>query len=173
MNITKVGDSKENIYQIQLKDINEDGKLKVEFLKGVAIDDGGLKSDEMEVDTNIIIDNIPPNGEFVENKISDGKVNGIVNLSEEIRDIEGWIFTKNEGNIKIEKDFTNNISYQLPIKDKAVNKSSVEINITQATYINLVYASLNSEVGWTYGYGNYDVAGAEAITRNSSWKTEV
>ncbi len=127
----------------------------------------------MSVDTNIIIDNIPPKGEFIENKISDGKVDGIINLSEEIREIEGWDLKKNEDKFKIEKEFTNNISYQLPIRDMAGNESSVEINITQATYINLIYASLNSEVGWTYGYGNYDVAGAEAIKRNSSWKTEV
>lgn len=173
MNIIKVGNSKENIYQIKLTDIKEDGKLKVEFLEGVAIDNGELKSDKMSVDTNIIIDNIPPKGEFIENKISDGKVDGIINLSEEIREIEGWDLKKNEDKFKIEKEFTNNISYQLPIRDMAGNESSVEINITQATYINLIYASLNSEVGWTYGYGNYDVAGAEAIKRNSSWKTEV
>lgn len=173
MNIIKVDNLEENIYRIELEEIKENGKLKIEFLEGVAIDNGDLKSDKVEFDTNIIIDNIPPKGEFVENKISDGKVNGIVNLSENIRKIEGWSLIENEGKFKIEKEFTNNISYQLPIRDLAGNEASIEINITKATYINLIYASLNSEVGWTYGYGNHDVAGAEAINKNPLWKTEV
>lgn len=168
LQITKVNGKNE--YEIKLKDIKENGRLKVEFVEGVAIDEGGLKSDKVEFDTNIIIDNVPPIGEFVENKVADGKVNGTISLSECIVNIEGWNFS--EDKLKLDKEFTNNVSYKLPIKDYAGNEAFVEINITQATFINLIYASHNSEVGWTFGYGNYDVAGSEAIKKNPIYKTE-
>lgn len=60
----------------------------------------------------------------------------------------------------------------MPIQDYAGNSSTVNISISKAQYIKLKYASHNSEVGWTVGYGNYDVAGAQAIKRNSILKTE-
>lgn len=170
LEITKINNSKENTYEIKLKNIKENGKLKIEFIEGVAIDKGGLKNDKLEVDTNITIDNVAPNGKLIENKISDGKVKGVINLNEYIREIDGWNFS--EDKLKLDKEFTNNISYQLPIKDYAGNENFVEINITQATYINLIYASHNSNVGWTYGYGNYDVAGSEAVKKNPVLKTE-
>ena len=49
-----------------------------------------------------------------------------------------------------EKEFTNNISYELPIIDYAGNKTIINVNITKATYINITYASHNSEIGWTF-----------------------
>ena len=54
----------------------------------------------------------------------------------------------------------------MPIEDYAGNKTIVNVDITQATYINIVYASHNSNVGWTFGYGNYDIAGSQAIKEN-------
>lgn len=168
---TKISETEgEKIYKIQLKDLNSNGKLKVKFLEGTAVDAGGLKNDEVEIDTNILIDNIAPNGIFNEEKISDGKVNGIINLSEGIRQLDGWQVSENK--LKIQREFTNNISYELPIMDYAGNKSIVNIDITKASYINLTYASHNSEVGWTFGHGNYDIAGKEAIDRNPIYKTE-
>lgn len=160
----------EKIYKIQLKNLYLNGKLKIEFLEGTVIDTGGLKNDKFEIDTNIIIDNIAPNGVFVEEKIEDGRVTGIINLSENIRTLEGWQESKDK--LKVQKEFTNNISYELPITDYAGNKSIVNVNITKASYINLIYASHNSEVGWTFGYGNYDIAGKEAIDKNPIYKTE-
>lgn len=171
MKFTKTKDLKEEkIYQIQLKNIEENGKLKIEFIEGTAIDIAELKNDKVEFDTNIIIDNILPKGELTENKISEGKVNGIINLSEKIRKLEGWELS--EDKLKAEKEFTNNISYELPIIDYAGNKSIINVNITKATYINIIYASHNSNVGWTYGYKNYDIAGKKAIQISSKLKTE-
>ena len=160
----------EKIYQLQLSNVNGNGELKIELLEGIAIDKGDLVNDFQDIDTKIIVDNIAPEGIFTETKISDGRVNGSIKLSESIRNIEGWNFSQD--NLKIDKEFTNNISYELPIIDYAGNKSVVEVAITQATYIKLIYASHNSVVGWSFGYGNYDVAGKDAIEKNSVFKTE-
>lgn len=171
MEITRIKDLREEKnYQIQLRNIEGNGKLKIEFIEGTAIDLSELKNDKVEFDTNIIIDNTKPTGEFVENKIANGKINGVINVSEQIRNVEGWDFSGDKQHLS--KEFTNNISYKLPIKDYAGNENFVEVNITQATYINLIYASHNSNVGWTYGYGNYDVAGGSAISINPILKTE-
>lgn len=160
----------EKFYQIELSKINENGKLKIECIEGTAIDMGELKNDKIEFDTNIIIDNIAPNGSFEECKISDGKVKGIIRSNEKIRDLEGWKFSSDK--LQAEKEFTNNISYQIPITDFAGNITDVEVKITQATYIKLIYASHNSEIGWTYGYGNYDIAGKSAVEKNVKYKSE-
>ncbi len=168
---TKTKDTnEEKIYEIELKNIVENGKLKIDILEGTAIDAGDLKNEKVEYDTNITIDNIAPNGSFIEQGISGGKVNAIINLSEYIRNLEGWKVSENK--LKIEKEFTNNISYKLPIVDYAGNESTININITKATFINIIYASHNSNIGWTFGYGNYDIAGAQAVKTNSILKTE-
>lgn len=158
------------IYKIDIKGIIGNGKLSMQIKEGAIIDKGGLKSESQNIQTGITIDNTAPVGKFKEVKIQDGKVNGEITLSENIRKIDGWSFKDN--NLKITKEFTNNISYQLPITDYAGNTSNVDINITQATYINIVYASHNSCIGWSFGYGNYDVAGKDAIKVNPVYRTE-
>lgn len=158
------------IYKIDIKGISGNGKLSMQIKEGAIIDKGGLKSESQNIDTGITIDNIAPVGKFKETKIQDGKVNGEITLNENIRKIDGWSFKEN--NLKTTKEFTNNISYQLPITDYAGNTSNVDINITQATYINVVYASHNSCIGWSFGYGNYDIAGKDAIKVNSVYRTE-
>lgn len=158
------------IYKIDIKGISGNGKLSMQIKEGVIIDKCGLKSESQNIDSEIIIDNTAPVGKFKEVKIQDGKVNGEITLSENIRKNDGWSFKEN--NSKITKEFTNNISYQLPITDYAGNTSSVEVNITQATYINIVYASHNSCYGWSFGHGNYDIAGREAINDDPVFKTE-
>ena len=158
------------VYKIDIKGISGNGKLSMQIKEGAIIDKGGLKSESQNIQTGITIDNTAPVGKFKEVKIQDGKVNGEITLSENIRKIDGWSFKDN--NLKITKEFTNNISYQLPITDYAGNTSNVDINITQATYINIVYASHNSCIGWSFGYGNYDVAGKDAIKVNPVYRTE-
>lgn len=158
------------IYKIELSNLEGNGNLKVDILEGTTVDTGELKNELLEINTNITIDNIAPNGNFTESKISNGKVNAVINLSEKIKELEGWKFSNDK--LKAEKEFTNNISYELPIVDYAGNKSIIEINITQATYINIVYASHNSNIGWTFGYGNYDIAGSKAVKENPKFKTE-
>lgn len=158
------------IYQIDLSNLEGNGNLNVDILEGTAVDTGELKNELLEINTNIIIDNIAPEGNFTEIKISDGRVNAVINLSEKIKELEGWKFSNDK--LKAEKEFTNNISYELPIVDYAGNRTIINVDITQATYINIIYASHNSVVGWSFGYGNYDVAGKDAIAVKSVYKTE-
>jgi len=168
---TKISESQgEKTYKIELKNIEGNGKLTIQFLEGTVIDTSMLENEQIEIDANILIDNIAPNGSLKEEKLSGGKVKAIINLNEGIRKFEGWEFKQN--NSQIEKEFTNNISYELPIIDYAGNKAIVNVNITKATYINIIYASHNSEVGWTFGYGNYDIAGGYAASVHTKFKTE-
>ena len=164
-NISDVG-----IYQIELSNLEGNGNLKVDILEGAAVDKGDLKNELLEINTNITIDNVAPKGNFTETKISDGKVKVVIDLSEKIKEFDGWKFSADK--LKAEKEFTNNISYELPIVDYAGNKAIIKIDVTKATYINIVYASHNSVVGWSLGYGNYDVAGKDAIAQNPIYKTE-
>ena len=168
--IKQKDETMEKIYKIELKNIEGNGKLKIEFMEGIIEDLGELKNEYIEYDTNIIIDNIAPTGEFTEEILSDGKSKGSIVLNELIRELEGWNTIDN--GLKIEKEFTNKISYELPIYDLAGNKTIININLKKPTYINLVYASHNSEIGWTYGYGNYDIAGKKAAKTNLIYKTE-
>lgn len=158
------------IYQIELSSLDGNGKLTVDILEGTAVDMGGLHNETLKINTNIIIDNIAPKGDLIENEISSGKVNAIINFSERIRGLDGWKFSNDK--LMAEKEFTNNISYELPIIDYAGNKTIINVNITKATYINITYASHNSEIGWTFGYGNYDIAGGKATNINPKYKTE-
>lgn len=169
--IIKIKEEKEQkIYDIQINSLKQNGLLKVEILEGMIVDNGNLVNDRLSINTNIIIDNIAPTGKFIETKISDGKSKATITLSEQIKQLSGWNMSANK--LKIEKEFTNNISYKLPIYDLAENEGNVEINILKATYIKINYASHNSMVGWSFGYGNYDVAGKEAVKTNSIFKTE-
>ena len=158
------------IYQIELSNLEGNGNLKVDILEGAAVDKGDLKNELLEINTNITIDNVAPKGNFTETKISDGKVKVVIDLSEKIKEFDGWKFSADK--LKAEKEFTNNISYELPIVDYAGNKAIIKVDVTKATYINIVYASHNSVVGWSLGYGNYDVAGKDAIAQNPIYKTE-
>ena len=158
------------IYKIELSNLEGNGNLKVDILEGAAVDKGDLKNELLEINTNITIDNVAPKGNFTETKISDGKVKVVIDLSEKIKEFDGWKFSADK--LKAEKEFTNNISYELPIADYAGNKAIIKVDVTKATYINIVYASHNSVVGWSLGYGNYDVAGKDAIAQNPIYKTE-
>lgn len=158
------------IYQIELSNLEGNGNLQIDILEGTAVDTGELKSELLHINTKITIDNIAPQGIFKENKISNGKVNAILSFNEKVKDLDGWRFSDNK--LSAEKEFTNNVSYELPIVDYAGNISIININITNATYINITYASHNSVVGWSFGYGNYDVAGEDAIAKKSVYKTE-
>ena len=80
------------IYNIDIKEIRGDGKLSIQIKEGAVVDQSGLKSDNKDIETGIVIDNIVPIGKFKEVKIEEGKVNGEISLNENIRKIEGWDF---------------------------------------------------------------------------------
>lgn len=157
-------------YDIKLSNLTSNGKLTIYIEEGAITDTAGWKSENKIIDTNIEIDNIAPEGEFSTEKIANGKIKGIIQANEGIRKIEGWELLEN--NKTITKEFTNNLFYKIKITDYAENSSEVEVNIVEATNIILSCAAHNSEVGWSYGYSNYDIVGKEAIKRNPIYKVE-
>ena len=61
-------------------------------------------------------------------------------------------------------DISNRQSKEMEIKSG--------ITIDNSNLAKLTYASQNSEIGWTFGYGNEDIAGKEIINKNPIYKTE-
>ena len=92
-----------------------------------------------------------------------------VAISEAIRTQNGWNMT--DGNTGINKEFSNNVCYELPIIDYAGNKGIVIINVTEATRLEINYASYNSKVGWLYA-DEQEIAGRKAVQANPIYKTE-
>lgn len=162
-------ETKEKVAKLTLKGIEKDGLFKIEILQNVIKDDAGNFNIKIEKNSNITIDNTKPEVNYSQSKIEEGKIQAIITANEAIRKLDGW--TEENNNI-LKKIFNNNLSYTTTIEDLAGNKSDVEINITGATYVILSYASHNSMIGWSYGYGNYDIAGLDAIKENPKYKTE-
>ena len=162
-------EEKEKQILLKLSGIQEEGDLKLKILKDSVKDEIGHSSLELNKDLKIKIDNTKPQVTYSQNKVENGKIKAQIIANEKIRKLEGWT---TESDTLITKVFASNVSYITEIQDLAGNKSSIEINVIQATNVVLSYASHNSEVGWTYGYGNYDIAGLDAIKRNSKFKTE-
>lgn len=154
---------------LKISGIEEEGKLKIKIPKDTVEDEIGHGNVEIIKDIAIEIDNTKPQATYSQKEIEDGKIEAKIISNEKIRNLKGWT-KENETNIK--KVFTSNVSYITEIQDLAGNKQEVEVNVIQATNVILNYASHNSEVGWTYGYGNYDIAGLNAIKTDSKYKTE-
>lgn len=169
--ITQIGKEGQKVfYQVELKGLKENGTLKVELKEGTITDTAGWMSEKLIIDTKIMVDNIPPVGTFSQKATTEGRIRAYVTINEAIRTQIGWNMT--DGNKGINKEFSNNIYYELPIVDYAQNQSMVKINITEATRVQIIYGSHNSEIGWTYGYKNTDIAGKEAVQANPIYKTE-
>lgn len=160
----------EIIYEIKLGKLSGDGALEIKINEGTIKDKSLNVNQEKIINTNIKVDNTAPITKFTETESTQGKVIANVTSNEQLRNIEGWNLSSSK--LILSKEFTNNISYVFEVMDFAQNKTQVEVNITKATNISIVYASHNSEVGWTFGYGNYDVAGKTAVKANPLWKTE-
>ena len=169
--IKELSKNKESIiYEVKLKGLTGDGTLKIKINEGTIVDKSNNKNLEKLINTEINIDNTLPITKFTEKEISQGKVNAVIDSNEAIRKMDGWNISAD--NLKLTKEFSNNVSYIFEVMDFAQNKSKIEVNITKATNIKIVYGSHNSEVGWTFGYGNYDVAGKAAVKINPILKTE-
>ena len=102
--------------------------------------------------------------------ITNGDVLVTIKCNEKIKNIDGWSISEDKQTLT--KIYETNKTEEIEVSDLAGNKTIVTVNVTGATYISLIYASHNSNVGWTYGYGNYDIAGREAIKENPIYKTE-
>ena len=163
-------DSKERIYNLKLKNISGDGNLYVNFENGFVTDIATNNNQKTEVDTKIIIDNTSPIITYSQELVEQGKVKAFLNANEKVRQLNGWNISTDLK--QLNKEFVSNVSYQLTITDLAGNSTNTTVNVSGATYISLIYASHNSNIGWSYGYGNYDIAGKESVLTDSTYKTE-
>ena len=154
---------------LTISGIEEEGNLILQISEGSIIDKIGHSNINFEKDTQIQIDNTNPQAIYSQNKLEEGKIEAIISADEKIRDLDGWSL---ENETILKKIFNNNLSYTTNIKDLAGNSAEVEVNVVEATNVVLSYASHNSEIGWSYGIGNYDIAGIDAIKKDAKYKTE-
>ena len=157
-------------WRLEINNISENGELYIKIKEKAFFDVVNNYNDLTICNTGINIDNVMPTGKYTQKLLDSGKVLATIDFEEPIRKINGW--TLSEDSKKITKEFPSNVSYNLPVLDYAQNKGNVEVNVVNADYINLTYGSHNSEIGWSFGYGNYDIAGMEAIKVNPMYKTE-
>lgn len=171
--IDKIEEIKDYItYNVVLTNIEGNGNLTLEVERGTIVDTSNNINFKKVIITNIVIDNIKPEYSFNEVEQADGKVMAGITANEKIRNIEGWDLS--ESQLVLQKEFTNNISYIFKITDFAQNVSEVKIDITKASNIKLTYATLNSNINnFLYAYGNKDIAGKEAVEKDSKLKVEV
>lgn len=161
---------KEKTYNLKLTNVLGDGKLNVIFEDGFVNDTALNNNIKTDVATNILIDNTKPAISYSQAIIAQGKVKAMLNSSEIIRNLNGWNITNDKK--QLYKEFVSNVSYELDVTDLAGNVTTTSVTVTGATFINLIYASHNSNIGWTYGFGNYDIAGKQSVLTNSLFKTE-
>ena len=159
------------IYKIVLQKILGDGILEIKVNAGTIIDKSNNQNKETKIATGITIDNTAPTTTFKQDVLQNGKVNAIITANEGIRNIEGWDFLSN--NSSLCKQFPSNVSYSIEVLDFAQNKSEVEINITQATYIEIKYGAYLYEKGWLPAEKDSKIAGKELIQSNSNNKVEI
>lgn len=157
-------------YLLQLNNIQSDGKLELKIEEKLFLDINENYNQEIYINPEITIDNTLPECITTEQNSIQGFSTVKISAEEKIQPIDGWKI--NDLGTEIQKEFPANVSYELVVKDYAQNEQIVNINIKKATCIKLIYASHNSMVGWTYGYGNFDIAGETAIKQNSNYKTE-
>lgn len=157
-------------FDLELEEVANNGEMQIFIPEGFVTDVAQNSLNQTTLKTGVTIDNIKPEGTYSQEVMQNGKVKAYITGSEQLRGLKDWELL--EGKKILSKVFPANVSYIITITDCAQNTSEVEVNITGASYIVLTYASHNSEVGWTYGYGNYDIAGKDAIKINPKYKTE-
>lgn len=127
----------EKTYEFSFTNITIDGPLTLIIPKGIVEDKSGLVNEQKSLSTGIIIDNTPPVTTFTETANVDGKSKAEITSNESIQPINGWNLSST--NTELSKEFSNSISYTLPVTDFAQNSSVVLIDIQNATNILLQY----------------------------------
>lgn len=119
--------------------------------------------------TNIAIDNTPPVASFHEIPIENGKVNAQIRLNESVRPIHGW--TASNFNLTLSKEFSNSLTYALPLVDLAGNSSDVLVDIKKATCIAIDYTTYDDYSNPTF-VSNGKVACPNTVSSGSICKSE-
>ena len=127
----------EKIYEFSFTNITIDGPLTLIIPEGIVEDKSGLVNEQKSLSTGTIIDNTPPVTTFTETANLDGKSKAEITSNESIQPINGWNISST--NTELSKEFSNSISYTLPVTDFAQNSTEVLIDIQNATNILLQY----------------------------------
>lgn len=160
----------EKIYEFSFTNTMTDGHLVIVIPEGIVEDKSGLVNKEQYISSGIYIDNTTPTATFKEFSIYDNKSKAEITVNEAIRPISGWEISNNY--IILTKEFTNYISYYLPITDFAQNTSNVLIDIKKATNILLEYGTYDDYSEQTLVTGG-KISSPKTISDNSICKSEV
>ncbi len=160
----------EKIYAFSFTNTTSDGSLTLALPAGIVEDKSGLLNDAKYFSTPITIDNTPPVATFKELSSSEQKSKAEITSNEALCTISGWDSSPN--NMILSKEFTNYITYSLPITDLAQNHSEVLIDIKNATYISLQYGTFDDYSSQTVVSAG-KISAPNTITSNSICKSEV
>lgn len=160
----------EKIYEFSFTNTTDNGSLLIVIPEGIVEDKSGLTNEQKYLFTGIYIDNTPPVATFKEITISDGKSIAEITSNETIRPISGWDISSNY--MLLSKEFTNCISYALPIIDFAQNSSEVLVDIKDATNVMLEYGTYDDYSKQTI-VSNGNISAPKTISSNSICTSEV
>lgn len=133
--------------KITLKNLTGNGNLILKIKNSATKDMLENYSEEKEINTGVIIDNIVPEGESEQQVLEDGKVLEKIKSNEKIRKMEGWNLVNDN---ELTKEFKSNVKYDLDITDLAGNINNIQIDVSEATYIKFLYGVYNTGIGWKY-----------------------
>lgn len=157
------------IYEFSFTNTINDGPLTIVIPKGIVEDKSGLINDQKNFSTNIFIDNTPPNATFLETPSSNNKAKIQITSDEAIQPMEGW--TNSSNHLTLEKEFSNPITYALPLTDFAQNSSELLITIKNASNILLEYGTFDD-----YSYqtlvSSGEISSPKTISSHSICTTE-
>lgn len=158
-------------YKYILSNLTSNGILKIKIGKGAVVDTSGQINESVILDTGITLDNIPPALSFTQEKIENGKINAKIEANEKIREINGWNLT---GEKTLNKEFSCNVLYPLPVTDLAGNTTTLDVKIDKATNIIFRYGSMSEspENDWQMGNGLNQIAGQKIIEKDRNIKIE-
>lgn len=160
----------EKIYGFSFTNTTTDGSLVIVIPEGTVEDKSGLINDQKYLFTGIYIDNTPPIATFKEIPTSNNKSKAEITTNETIRPISGWDISSNY--MILSKEFTNYITYALPIMDFAQNSSEVLVDIKNATNILLEYGTYDDYSKQTI-VSSGNISAPNTISSNSICKSEV
>lgn len=157
----------EKTYEFSFTNSTGNGNLAIIIPQGIVTDRSGLTNSKSEFITDVIIDNTPPQATFKEVLLSNGISKAEFTLNEHIRPINGW----NVSDFILSKDFSNPITYALPIVDFAQNSSEVLVDIKNATDISLEYATYDAHSSTNFVTCG-QIPASKTISSDSICKTE-
>lgn len=161
--------SNEKIYEFSFTNTTLDGSLAILIPSGIVEDKSGSLNEQKCFSTGIFIDNTPPIATFTEIPSSNGKTKGQITSHETIRPISGWTLSTNSTSLS--KEFSNPISYFLPITDFAENSSDIFIMIENASHILLQYGTYDAHSNKTL-VTNGKISSPETISSHCLCKCE-